>query len=105
MHKDELIQMHTLLCQIKNYIENQDASNAEWFTEYRSMNVSPIHVHRSKGEHKKAIFVLGKEIAEVLSSGDLSGPGRLHHRLTGMVQRMEKNGMVAKAPAMMIKAH
>ncbi|HWG89650.1 MAG TPA: UPF0058 family protein [Candidatus Thermoplasmatota archaeon] len=97
MHKDELIQMHTLLCQIKNYVETQSVGQGELFPEYNKMKVSPIHVHRSKGEHKKAIFVLGKELAEVLSSGELSGPGRLHNRLGSMLQRMEKGPQMVKA--------
>jgi hypothetical protein len=92
MHKDELIQMHTLLCQIKNYIETTDPSTAATgtFPGYKSMNISPIHVHRSKTEHKKAIFTLGKEIADVLSSGEENGAARMSHRMNEMLSKIER---------------
>ncbi|HVL87004.1 MAG TPA: UPF0058 family protein [Candidatus Thermoplasmatota archaeon] len=89
MHKDELIQMHTLLCQIKNYIESNGSMNGA-FTTYKAMNISPIHVHRSKTEHKKAIFTLGKEIADCLSAGEENGAARMSTRMTEMLMKMER---------------
>lgn len=90
MHKDELIQMHTLLCQIKSHIESSAAAAETWFAEYRSMGISPLHVHRSKAEHKRAIFVLGKEISSYLAQGEYSGPARMSARLAEMIKRMDK---------------
>ena len=96
MHKDELIQMHTLLCQIKNYIETTNAEEAagppvqSTFIGYKSMNISPIHVHRSKTEHKKAIFTLGKEIADYLSDGEENGASRMSGRMNDMLTKMER---------------
>lgn len=91
MHKDELIQMHTLLCQIKSHIETSTPTTAEtWFGEYRTMGISPIHVHRSKAEHKKAIFVLGKEISAYLADGEYSGPARMSARLADMITKMDR---------------
>ena len=91
MHKDELIQMHTLLCQIKNNIETTAGSQTEtWFAEYKRMGISPIHVHRSKAEHKRAIFVLGKEISAYLANGEYSGPARMSARLNEMITKMDR---------------
>jgi hypothetical protein len=91
MHKDELIQMHTLLCQIKSHIETSTTTQADsWFAEYKTMGISPIHVHRSKAEHKKAIFVLGKEISSYLANGEYSGPARMSARLADMITKMDK---------------
>lgn len=91
MHKDELIQMHTLLCQIKSHIEtNASATPETWFAEYKTMGISPIHVHRSKAEHKKAIFVLGKEISAYLANGEYSGPARMSARLADMIHKMDQ---------------
>lgn len=91
MHKDELIQMHTLLCQIKSHIETNAPPAADaWFAEYKTMGISPIHVHRSKAEHKKAIFVLGKEISSYLANGEYSGPARMSARLNDMIHRMDR---------------
>jgi len=99
MHKDELIQMHTLLCQIKSHIEATEPQTAEeWFREYRTMNISPIHVHRSKADHKRAIFVLGKEISAFLAKGEFSGPARMSVRLAEMIHRMDKAGFRETVP-------
>ncbi|WNY25643.1 hypothetical protein MsAc7_11950 [Methanolapillus millepedarum] len=35
------------------------------FNEYYELNISPIHVHKSKEEHKQAIFVLSSALAVV----------------------------------------
>ena len=89
MHKDELIQMHTLLCQLKNYFELNGAEISK-FEDYKAMNVSPLHVHRSKSDHKRAIFTLGKELAEHVSTSDLSNPAKVSHRMASMAGRIEK---------------
>ncbi len=89
MHKNELIQLHTLLCQIKHHFENETAEN-ERFAEYEAMGVAPTHVHRSKSDHKKAIFLLGKELASTLSEDEFSGPARVSNRFEEMASRMEQ---------------
>ncbi len=90
MHKDELIQMHTLLCEIKTHLEQHGVTGPEAFLEYREMGVSPIHVHRSKSEHKRAIFTLGKELADIISDGEYSGPARISHRMETILSKMER---------------
>ncbi|MGQ0535334.1 MAG: UPF0058 family protein [Methanobacteriota archaeon] len=88
MHKDELIQLHTLLCQLRSYFEAR-GQGAGRFADYSKLGVSPIHVHKSKSEHKKAIFVLGKELADLISCDEFSGPGRMSQRLGTFVHRMD----------------
>jgi len=80
MQKDELIQMHTLLCQIKNHLQTTGVAGEHSFREYESLGISPVHVHRSKGEHKRAIFLLGKELAQFAAHGELSGPALVSNR-------------------------
>lgn len=80
MQKDELIQMHTLLCQIKNHLQSTGVAEGDSFQEYESLGISPVHVHRSKGEHKRAIFLLGKELATFAAHGELSGPALVSNR-------------------------
>ncbi len=87
MHKNELIQLHTLLCQIKHHFEDQSESLR--FEDYESVGVQPTHVHRSKSDHKKAIFVLGKELASKLSSDEFSNPGRVSARFEDLVGKLE----------------
>ncbi len=85
MHKDELIQLHTLLAQIKRYVEN--SGNEFDFSEYQSLAISPVHIHRSKAEHKHAIFVLGNLLASVISEDELSGVGRTSARMQEFARR------------------
>ncbi len=84
MHKEELIQLHTLMVQMKRFFE--DNGHGE-FSHYQSLKISPIHVHRSKAEHKHAIFILGKEIASIMAYGEFSGPGRTQIRMQELASR------------------
>lgn len=75
MHKDELIQLHTLLCQIKSRFEAESASHiGSRFQEYAGFGVSPQHIHKSKSQHKQAVFLLGKELAEVVMADQMDTP-------------------------------
>ena len=85
MHKDELIQLHTLMAQIKRHFEHMGID--ESFNGYDSLSISPLHVHRSKAEHKHAIFVLGNDIATALSQDDISGIGRTSERMQKLASR------------------
>ncbi|HJH32194.1 MAG TPA: UPF0058 family protein [Methanosarcinaceae archaeon] len=85
MHKDELIQLHTLMAQIKKYFE-YDKSCCD-FNEYHSLSISPVHIHRSKAEHKHAIFVLGNELASIISDDEFSGTGRTSARMQELASR------------------
>jgi hypothetical protein len=90
MQKDELIQMHTLLCQIKNHLQNTGVAGGDSFDEYEHLGISPVHVHRSKGDHKRAIFLLGKELAHFASRGDLSGPALVGNRFAALANNRER---------------
>ena len=79
MHKDELIQLHTLMAQMKSCLEEKGFTNE--FSEYESLAISPVHVHRSKAEHKLAIFILGNSLASVMSKDEFSGFGRTSERM------------------------
>ena len=82
MHKEELIQLHMLLVQIKKYFEENGMGNG--FKKYHSLNISPVHIHRSKMEHKHAIFVLGTELAEIVSEDD----GKISMRMQELADRV-----------------
>jgi hypothetical protein len=84
MHKEELIQLHTLMVQMKKFFEESGEGE---FPQYSSLKISPIHVHRSKAEHKHAIFVLGKEIASIMAHDEFSGPGRTQVRMQELASR------------------
>ena len=90
MQKDELIQMHTLLCQIKNHLQTIGVAYGEAFEEYEKLGISPVHVHRSKGEHKRAIFLLGKELAHFAASGEFSNPALVGNRFAALANNRER---------------
>ena len=87
MHKEELIQLHTLMTQMKKYFEENGSGNG--FSIYDNLGISPVHVHRSKAEHKHAIFVLGSEIASVISDDEFSGSGRTSARMNQLAEKAE----------------
>jgi hypothetical protein len=61
MKKEELVHLHMLLAQLKKYYE-ENGSGFD-FSRYNELGISPFQVHRSKEEHKQAIFVLVTELA------------------------------------------
>lgn len=80
MHKDELLQLHSLMSQMKRYFETAGFPTDGEFGEYDSMSVSPQHIHKSKTDHKKAVFLLGKGLAEVVMQGNPDMQARLKER-------------------------
>jgi len=88
MQKEEIIQLHTLFAQIKNELERQSSRRNEAFEEYEKLGVLPHHVHKSKDDHKRAVFILGKGIALEFSHDKYSGAGRVAERLARMEARI-----------------
>jgi hypothetical protein len=80
MHKDELLQLHSLLCQMKRYFEDCGLPLVGEFGEYEALQVSPQHIHKSKTEHKRAVFLLGKGLADVVMTGNPDHQARLRER-------------------------
>jgi hypothetical protein len=72
------------MVQMKRFFEENGHGE---FSQYQSLKISPVHVHRSKAEHKHAIFVLGKEIASVMAHDEFSGPGRTQVRMQELASR------------------
>jgi hypothetical protein len=50
-----------LLVHIKKYYENITGEEVETM-KYNSLTISPVHIHKNKILHKKAILTLGEEI-------------------------------------------
>lgn len=60
MKKQELIHLHGLLAEVSNHYE-QNANGAD-LDEYESLGVRPTSIHKSKTDHKAAVFALAKGI-------------------------------------------
>ena len=51
MQKDEIIQFHTFLLQLKNHLEDMvDNYDGREFQSYDKLNVTPYHIYKSKRE-------------------------------------------------------
>ncbi|KZX12069.1 UPF0058 family protein [Methanobrevibacter curvatus] len=66
MYKDEMIHLHQFLVYVLKYLETNKNMQASC-KEYISLNISPHHIHRTKADHKGAIFVLSNTITEVIN--------------------------------------
>jgi len=75
------------MTQMKKYFEENGSDNG--FNIYDNLGISPVHVHRSKAEHKHAIFVLGGEIASVISDDEFSGTGRTSVRMNQLAEKAQ----------------
>jgi hypothetical protein len=64
MHKEEMVLLHLALFNVKRFFENAGLANGH-FKLYDELGVQPVHIHKSKAEHKKAILLLCKGISEI----------------------------------------
>jgi len=88
MQKDELIQLHTFLLQLKTHLEDMVPNNggAE-FMSYQKLDVTPYQVYKSKREHKLAVFTLSRGIAILLGNNKCPGLEKVSNRLDQMAER------------------
>ena len=86
MHKDELLELHEQMVLIKEYFQAREDVPTGTFAEYDSLDVEPSHVHKSKSEHKHAVFVLGNALAEAMSEDEFSNAGRISKRMEELAE-------------------
>lgn len=84
MHKDELLQLHSLLCQVKRFFEDAELDVDGVFDDYDALEVSPQHIHKSKTDHKRAVFLLGKGLSGMVMPDDPEQKERLIERFARM---------------------
>jgi len=63
MNKDELIQMHAFLLQVKQVLEDKIEKKREDFSSYAALDVAPYHIFKSKKIQKLAVFELCKGLS------------------------------------------
>ncbi len=99
MYKDEMINLHQLLIYLMKFLVENGVSKS-YFEEYMKLGISPHHIHRTKAEHKYAIFLLASEISKVLSQSNEVVPRGVADRLNELAERckweMEKEVASAK---------
>ncbi|MCL2115590.1 MAG: UPF0058 family protein [Methanobrevibacter sp.] len=90
MYKDEMIQMHQFLVYVLKYLETNNEIHSSC-GEYIALNISPHHIHRTKAEHKHAIFVLSNTISEIILQENFdSVPSNVSNALSELVRRSKK---------------
>lgn len=89
MHKDELLELHEQMVTImENFREREDV-DPDVFEPYDQLDVDPSHVHKSKSEHKHAVFVLGNALAAAMSEDEFSSAGRIGKRMEELAKDAE----------------
>ena len=66
MKKQELIHLHGLLAEINAQVEKWDGEEVD-LTAYNELGVQPTSIHRSKTDHKAAVFKLAEGITSSIS--------------------------------------
>lgn len=90
MHKDELLELHDQMVAIMEYFKRQENVDEELFAPYDRLDVDPSHVHKSKSEHKHAVFVLGNALASAMSNDEFSSAGRIGKRMAELADDAEQ---------------
>ncbi len=68
MKKQELIHLHGLLSEVRAECEDEESIELD-LAEYREIGVQPTSIHRSKTDHKTAVFALARGLTASLESG------------------------------------
>lgn len=89
MHKDELLELHAHMVTIMEYFDAREETDSGLFDPYRELDVTPADVHKSKSEHKHAVFVLGNALANAMSEDEFSDAGRVGKRMKELAEDAE----------------
>ena len=69
MKKQELIHLHGLLAEVGNYYESEYSTEVN-LEEYESLGVRPTSIHKSKTDHKAAVFAMAKAITSEMTEAE-----------------------------------
>jgi hypothetical protein len=89
MHKDELLELHEHMVTVMEYFKSLEETDPELFEAYDELDVTPNDVHKSKSEHKHAVFVLGNALATAMSEDEFSDAGRISKRMQELADDAE----------------
>jgi hypothetical protein len=67
MKKQELIHLHGLLAEVSNHCEMADDVTID-LEKYHELGVKPTSIHKSKTDHKDAVFAIASGITSQLDS-------------------------------------
>jgi len=69
MKKQELIHLHGLLAEVSNQYEAWTDEEPD-LDDYDSLGVRPTSIHKSKTDHKAAVFAIAEGITSEMEDGD-----------------------------------
>ncbi len=67
MKKQELIHLHGLLAQVQNHYEKETGETVD-HDHYVTLGVQPTSIHKSKTDHKEAVFALARGITSQMTA-------------------------------------
>jgi len=73
MKKQELIHLHGLLAEVGNHYEAATSDTLS-LTDYESMGVRPTSIHKSKTDHKAAVFALADGLTDEMPDEETTEP-------------------------------
>ena len=68
MKKQELIHLHGLLAEVRGEYDSEETD----LSEYDTFGVQPTSIHRSKTDHKKAVFKLAGGLTDSFEEEQLT---------------------------------
>lgn len=86
MHKDELLELHDQMVTIMEHFRGRPDVDPTLFDQYEELEVTPDDIHKSKSEHKHAVFVLGNSLANAMSEDEFSSAGRIGKRMEELAE-------------------
>ena len=63
MKKQELIHLHSLLAQVQHHYEAEADTTVD-HDDYAELGVKPTSIHKSKTDHKAAVFALANGLTD-----------------------------------------
>lgn len=90
MHKDELLELHEQMVTIMEHFRDRPDVDATLFDQYAELDVGPSDIHKSKSEHKHAVFVLGNSLANAMSEDEFSSAGRIGKRMEELAEDTQR---------------
>jgi hypothetical protein len=67
MKKQELIHLHNLLAQVQEHYEADTGATVD-HDAYAELGVKPTSIHKSKTDHKSAVFALADELTDDMAA-------------------------------------
>ncbi|GAA5819643.1 MAG: UPF0058 family protein [Methanobrevibacter sp. CfCl-M3] len=90
MYKDEMIQIHQFLLYVLKYLEDE-VELQKTCSEYILLNIRPHHIHKTKSEHKYAIFLLSSIISKLIKENDGNSlPMHITNSLNELVKKSKE---------------